>query len=209
MSGEAASDRMYCEIYRCHMSVRACIARQKNAHRFKNGQLNWAGASSAGAMDINCQDCEQGRKVMAAHRPEEGNMKPQEKTEKPEKPDKKWRICKEKDCEFAGEPQPIENFKVHPRFKDKRYGICSTCLARRQTEGQRARRAQNIAEAMVRISEGRGTMEGVLEKLLEGLPEVLDNIRRAAKVQERTPVGQVRYFLKTDHRISSHKNTKE
>jgi len=52
-------DRMYCEIYRCHMSVAACIARQKNARDKKSQQLN-----KPGALDINCQNCEQGRKIM-------------------------------------------------------------------------------------------------------------------------------------------------
>jgi len=41
----------------------------------------------------------------------------------------------------------------------------------------------------------------LLPTLLDGLPEVLKTIEETAHDQERTPIAQVRYFLKTDYRI--------
>jgi len=70
-NAEKSEDRMYCEIYRCHMSVAACIARQKNAKGLKKARRAKHGISPffarPGASDINCQNCEQGKKIMEKH----------------------------------------------------------------------------------------------------------------------------------------------
>lgn len=50
---------MFCETYRCTMAEAACAIRQQNA---ANGRWN----AGAGAGDINCKDCAQGRAVAAA-----------------------------------------------------------------------------------------------------------------------------------------------
>lgn len=49
---------MFCEIYHCHMSEAACVARQRNA---KSGAAQ--NERKAGQTDINCRNCAQGRAV--------------------------------------------------------------------------------------------------------------------------------------------------
>jgi hypothetical protein len=56
-------DRMYCEIYSCKMSISTCVKRQQNAIDYKNGQRGGI-MGKPGAFDVNCQKCEQGRKIM-------------------------------------------------------------------------------------------------------------------------------------------------
>jgi len=53
------TDRMYCEMYSCKMSIDACIKRQKNA-RIGPGSGQYI---KPGALDINCANCKQGKEI--------------------------------------------------------------------------------------------------------------------------------------------------
>jgi len=151
-----SGDRMYCEIYRCHMSVEACIKRQKNAKNI--GRYSSPGFHP-GALDVNCRDCKQGREVMEKFGKDEPATQP------------------------AGKKQKMSNEKP----------VSASSKADASGPLPPAPRDLLICQYYP---------PDLLETLLDDLPDVLKTIEETAREQERTPIAQVRYFLKTDYRIT-------
>jgi hypothetical protein len=192
-----SGDRMYCEIYRCHMSVEACIKRQKNAKntgRYSNPGFH------PGALDVNCRDCKQGREIMEknnkmsdvgcqvsggdvmAKDPRETRIEdlPGPKS----KGELETRICSQADCEFGGDPQPIDNFRRNLRYPEKRFKKCNSCVSKRMQAGQR-RRQERLREERkegkkIRRLEDQG---GKDERLSE--PEATTSLRPTSNVEYR------------------------
>jgi hypothetical protein len=183
--------RMFCEIYSCHMSVKACIARQKNARQYLGSHTWGQGRIKPGALDINCQNCEQGRKIMEEY---STISLPGPKS----KEEIATQVCSQKDCEHGGKPQPIKNFKLHPKSRTP-FKMCNSCLAKRTNAGQQRRRKKN--ERQNDLATAKPSQNSSLEILLNDLPEVLNKIVEVAEKEERTPEAQVRYLLKTDNRL--------
>lgn len=201
---------MYCEIYRCHMSVAACIARQENARKYVDSNAWGPGRVKPGALDINCQNCKQGKEIMEHQGKDEHSTSNIERPMMNEKDggDTETRVCSQPDCEAGGCPQPIENFQKH--FSGSRLSVCKACMEKKRRAGKMQKQKGNISAKQEGDLLLPGTIlypelvikSNMLETLLDGLPEVLKTIEEMAREQERTPIAQVRYFLKTDYRIT-------
>jgi len=233
------NDRMYCKIYSCHMSVAACITRQENARKYIESKAWGPGRIKPGALDVNCQNCKQGKKIMENQfrlDEDQGKDEHQGKDEPATQPagkrpmmnekdkgEPETRVCKEKDCEFGGEPQPIGSFQIHGPSQ-KPLGICKVCMGKKLKKGkqekQKKRDEHSTSNEKTVTASSKADASGplppvpldpktyqywppdLLETLLDGLPEILKTIEETAHEQERTPIAQVRYFLKTDYRIT-------
>jgi len=142
-----------------------------------------------------------------------------EKDKNEPEPEPEAQVCKDPECEFGGQAQPIGNFQIHGRSKGSgvRIGTCKSCMTRKRLAGTK-RKTSNKKPAAAPGDTPQPETEtppaprdlktyqyyphDMLETLLDGLPEVLKTIKETAHEQERTPVAQVRYLLKTDCRIT-------
>jgi hypothetical protein len=94
------------------------------------------------------------------------------------------RICSQADCEFGGDPQPIDNFRRNLRYPEKRFKKCNSCVSKRMQAGQR-RRQERLREERkegkkIRRLEDQG---GKDERLSE--PEATTSLRPTSNVEYR------------------------
>lgn len=134
-------------------------------------------------------------------------------------------ICKEPDCKHSGEPQPIGNFQIHGP-SGRLLGVCKACMGKKLKEGKKKKkmaRSEDRPAVNKKSSSALGdTLQpgiklppvprdpeevqyypyDMLDTMLDGLPEILETIKKMAYDQERTPIAQMRYLMKTDYRIT-------
>ena len=168
--------RMFCEIYRCEMSVTTCIQRQQNA---KNHNKNWRQGIKPGALDINCQNCKQGKEIM-------------EKYETEELANTDLKICKEKNCEFKGKPQPLSSFRVHAQSQ-KPIKICNSCMNKKISEGHKERKSRT--EPLEKERKSR-TEPLELTICFNQYPKIYEDVIALSNQKLRTPENQVLFILK-------------
>ena len=181
-------DRMFCELYRCEMSVQSCIKRQENA---KEKQSNWgAGRIKPGALDINCQNCEQGKKIMKDY--SKTNIEDLEGPKSKEEMEK-MKVCTDPDCEFKGEPQPISNFRIHKQSQ-KPVKICNSCMNKKISEGHKKRVKYKPGSVHI-LPKGAEFVNINLELTIcfNQHPEVYEDLLELAKQELRTPENQALY----------------
>lgn len=136
----------------------------------------------------------------------------EEKTDARGQISEKTKICSMAKCPHGGKSQPIGDFDNQKKAKDGKASYCKTCRKRIQSEyWKRKNKAKSpeleIYPGKVETMEKDKIMEiipetaDILEQLLSGMDSLLKEINKIAEAEERTPVAQVRYFLKTDKRI--------
>lgn len=174
-----------------------------------------AGEQPVRVDDMSCPvnvtgDGRKGKKIMEEYKGiETRDRKSEVEEQKPETNENSERqICKEKDCVFAGLGQPIGNFQIHGP-SGRPLGICKACMGKKLKKGKQEKKKRDEKAAAApgdTLQPGTETPPAprdpnMLEILLDELPEVLKTIEEMAHYQERTPISQVRYLLKTDYRI--------
>jgi len=103
------------------------------------------------------------------------------------------RVCSQADCEFGGEPQPIDNFRRNPRYPEKRFKKCNSCVSKLMQAGQR-RRQERLREEK---------KEGKKVGRLEGRTPVQNEIGDERPTSPRLNRKEVSRGKNVEHRTSN------
>ncbi|GEM_PF-5944822 len=198
-------NRMYCEKYGCHMSMQACIARQKVSMR---PGPKWRGRGRV-PRDPGCVNCKQGEEIMqqatmpradqtAAIEPKTGPKQPAGK------PAPKLKCCTR--C-GAEKPASVEYFNRDRRSRDNLTSWCKKCqaehkrlaLEKKKTAAKGKRRAAPApagkpAKSDMPLRPGRIAGIRAAGHLLtidfSDYPEILERLKQAARAEMRPPEMQ-------------------
>jgi len=186
----------------CHVCDRMKVARDtfKREVNLANFSRSGAGEHSVKLGEISCPVNMTGEKKI---------MENQSKLDEKDKGEAaETRVCSQSNCEHGGKPQPIDEFKIHPRF-GTRFKMCNSCLTKRKQIGQQ-RRHERRKEEKKKMDEHQGKDEYSTEKIKKNEKveknfltidfskhtTVLEKIGQIAADELRTPEDQVLYWLK-------------
>lgn len=214
------------------MSVASCIARQKNARKWTRNTSWGPGRAKPGAMDINCQNCKQGKEIMENHKSESEKVEGLEGETKPDRIDALIdTICLEEGIDrkflhsriYSKKKLRPLRVKLSRALKEKglknkeiaqKIGCAEGSLWNYMKTGRDEHRTSNAQhrtsnEKIKKDEKIEGPEKNTLIVDFSKHPETLERIKEIAADKLRKPENQVLYWLKEFSIILEKETTNE